>query len=189
MPNAFEQFIEEPQYLTKVSPATIEWYRQSLAWLGTESPTNEDLKSFVMRMREKGLKPSGCNCRIRAVNAFLKWSGSTHRVPKLKEPQLILPTFAADQIKRFLDHKPKGYYQRRLHLFVLILLDTGCRISEVLDLQVADCDLDNLLMTVKGEGQRNGECHSHWSCVKHFFVTPARCNHINCFSPQNRDAD
>jgi integrase/recombinase XerD len=61
MQSAFEQFIKERQYLTNVSPATIEWYRQSLAWLGTESPTDQDLKSFVMRMREKGLKPSGCN--------------------------------------------------------------------------------------------------------------------------------
>jgi len=45
-------------------------------WLGTESPTDADMKSFVMRMREKRLKPSGGNCRIRAVNAFLNGSGS-----------------------------------------------------------------------------------------------------------------
>jgi integrase/recombinase XerD len=150
----FEQFIKERQYLTNVTPATVEWYRQSLAWLGIESPTEDDLKSFVMRMREKGLKPSGCNCRIRAVNAYLKWSGSALRVPKLKEPQLILPTFTSEQIKRLIAHKPQGQYQRRLHLLVLILLDTGCRISEALDLHVADCDLDNMLMTLKGKGQK-----------------------------------
>jgi integrase/recombinase XerD len=56
--NKFEQFIKERQYLTNVTPATVEWYRQSLAWLGIESPSEADLKSFVMRMREKGLKPS-----------------------------------------------------------------------------------------------------------------------------------
>jgi hypothetical protein len=47
------QFIKERQYLFNVSPATIEWYEQSLRWLGTESPTADDLKAFVMRMREK----------------------------------------------------------------------------------------------------------------------------------------
>ena len=51
------------------------------------------LKDFVFRMREKGLKATACNCRIRAVNAYLKWAGSSLRVPKLKEPELILPTF------------------------------------------------------------------------------------------------
>jgi len=106
--NQFEQFIKERQYLTNVTPATVEWYRQSLAWLGIESPSESELKSFVMRMREKGLKPSACNCRIRAVNAYLKWSGSALRVPKLKEPQLILPTFPTEQIKRLIAFKPQG---------------------------------------------------------------------------------
>jgi hypothetical protein len=68
-----------------------------------------------MRMREKGLKPSGCNCRIRAVNAYLKWSGSALGVPNLKGPPLILPTFTAEQIKRFIAFKPQRHYQRRLH--------------------------------------------------------------------------
>jgi integrase/recombinase XerD len=152
--NRFEQFIKERQYLTNVTPATVEWYRQSLAWLGIESPTDADLKTFVMRMREKGLKPSGCNCRIRAVNAYLKWSGTALRVPKLKEPQVILPTFTAEQVKRFIAYKPKRCCQRRLYLLVLILLDTGCRISEALDLRVEDCDFDNLLVTLKGKGQK-----------------------------------
>jgi len=65
-----EQFIQERRYLSNVLPATIEWYTQSLHWLGTESPTADDLKAFVIRMREKGLKPTTCNNRIRAVNAY-----------------------------------------------------------------------------------------------------------------------
>ena len=104
MQTLFEQFIKERQYLTNVTPATVEWYRQSLAWLEVDSPTDDDLKYFVIRMREKGLKHSGCNCRIRAVNAYLKWSGSVLRVP-LKEPQVILPTFSAEQVKRFIAYK------------------------------------------------------------------------------------
>jgi hypothetical protein len=47
-----------------------------------------------MRMRVKGLKPTTCNNRIRAVNAYLKWVGSPLRVHKLKEEQRILPTLA-----------------------------------------------------------------------------------------------
>ena len=41
-----------------------------------------------------------------------------------------------------------------MHLLVLTLLDTGCRISEALGLRVADCDLDNLLLTLNGKGQK-----------------------------------
>jgi integrase/recombinase XerD len=146
------QFIKERQYLSNVSPATVEWYTQSLHWLGIESPTSAELKDFVFRMREKGLKATACNCRIRAVNAYLKWAGSSLRVPKLKEPELILPTFTLDQVQRLTRHKPKTFYQKRLHVIVLVLLDTGCRISEALGVRVGDCDLDDLLLTVTGKG-------------------------------------
>jgi len=46
--------------------------------------TDSDLKDFVIRMREKGLKVTACNNRIRAVNVYLKWSDSSFRVPKIK---------------------------------------------------------------------------------------------------------
>jgi len=166
---AFEQFIKERQYLTNVTPATAEWYRQSLAWLSSESPSEEQLKDLVMRMRVKGLKATGCNCRIRAINAYLKWSGSLLRIPKLKEPQLVLPMFNAEQIRRFIAHRPKGFYQRRLHLLVLILLDVGCRISEALDLKASDCDLDNLLLTLNGKGRKQRMVPFSFELRKHLF--------------------
>jgi integrase/recombinase XerD len=150
----FEQFIKERQYLSNVSPATVEWYRQSLRWLAVEAPNEDQLKDFVMRMREKGLKPTGCNNRIRAVNAYLKWTGSPLRVLKLKEPQIVLPTFTTQQVSILVKHKPKGSCPRRLHLLAMILLDTGCRISEALDLRLSDCDFDNLLIVLNGKGRK-----------------------------------
>jgi integrase/recombinase XerD len=161
----FEQFIRERQYLANVSPATVEWYKNSLRWLPSESPSEEQLKDAVIRMREKGLKPTGCNCAIRAINAYLHWNspssakkcgpGCPHlRVPKLKEPNVVLPTFTAAQIKTLVKWKPKWKAQRRLHLLILLLLDTGARISEALTLKVRDIDLDNLLMTLDGKGRK-----------------------------------
>jgi integrase/recombinase XerD len=55
----FEQFLRERQYLTNVSPRTIEWYEYSLKWLCCESPTEDELKTTVIRMRERGLKETG----------------------------------------------------------------------------------------------------------------------------------
>ena len=151
---SFSQFIKERQYLHNVTPATLEWYRQSFAALGTESPSDADLKNFVLRMRERGLKATGVNCRARAVNAYLKWMGSPLRVLKLKEPQYVLPTFTAEQVALIVRHKPRGFYKCRLHLLLLVLLDTGCRISEALGLRGQDVDLDSLLLTFTGKGQK-----------------------------------
>jgi len=62
--SSFQQFIRERQHLSHVTPATVEWYKNSLKWLPSESPSQEELKAAVMRMREKGLKASGCNCAL-----------------------------------------------------------------------------------------------------------------------------
>lgn len=150
----FEQFIRERQFLSNVSPSTLEWYKHSFKWLPTESPSQDELKDAVLRMREKGLKATGCNSAIRAINAYLKWSDSTLKIPQLKEPQFVLPTFTESQIKLLVRWKPKGKYQRRLHLVVLFLLDTGCRITEALTLRVSEIDMENMLVTLDGKGRK-----------------------------------
>ncbi len=150
----FQQFTRERQYLHNVTPATLEWYNNSLRWLPCEDPSQEQLNNAVLRMREKGLKATGCNSAIRAINAYLKWSGSSLKVRQLKEPQLILPTFTEAQVKHLVNWKPKGRYPRRLHLLVLFLLDTGCRISEALGLRVREIDFENLLVALDGKGRK-----------------------------------
>jgi integrase/recombinase XerD len=150
----FQQFIRERQYLHNVSPRTVEWYKDSFRWLPCEAPSQEQLNEAVVRMREKGRKPTGCNCTIRAINAYLKWSGSSLKIRPLKEPRLVLPTFADAQVKHLVAWKPKGKYQRRLHLLTLFLLDTGCRISEALNLRVREIDFENLLVTLDGKGRK-----------------------------------
>ncbi|HEV1993789.1 MAG TPA: site-specific integrase [Candidatus Acidoferrum sp.] len=147
----FEQFVKEKQYLQNVSIATLSWYRHAAKWLPCESPDADQLKQMVMAMREAGLKPTGANAAIRAVNVYLKWSGSQHKVPQLKEPEFVLPTFSDIQIKLLVTSKPHD----RLHLLVLVLLDSGCRISEALGLQWSDVDWDNCLLTLHGKGRKD----------------------------------
>jgi integrase/recombinase XerD len=150
----FSQFIRERQYLYNVTPATLAWYQNSLKWLPTETPTQDDLKDAVVRMHEKGNKATGCNSAIQAINCYLRWSGSTLKIPHLKAPEFVSPTFSAAQVSQLVNWKPRGFYQRRLHLLTLVLLNTGCRITEALTLRVRDIDLDNLLVTLDGKGRK-----------------------------------
>jgi integrase/recombinase XerD len=163
----FNDFIRERRYLNNVSASTISWYTHALKWLPNESPSQAELKEVVLRMREKGLKATGCNAAIRAINAYLHWNsaagerkcgaGCQHlHIPQLKEPENILPTLTAAQVTRLVNWKPKPkhFYQRRLHLLTLLLLDTGCRITEALTLRVRDVDMENLLITLEGKGRK-----------------------------------
>ena len=164
--SSFTAFVQERRYLKNVSPSTVSWYTHAFKWLPSESPSQEELKDAVMRMRAKGLKETGCNANIRAINAYLHWHSGTERkcgagcnhlrISQLKEPQIILPTLTAAQIVLLVNWKPKAkkFYQRRLHLLTLLLLDTGCRITEALTLSVCDVDMDNMLITLDGKGRK-----------------------------------
>lgn len=184
MNSTFERFIKEREFLSNVAPATLEWYRQSLAWLRVDKPTASELKDFVLRMREAGLKASSCNCRIRAVNSYLRWAGSEHKVPKLKEPQKVLPVFSVEDIGKFAAWKPKTLTQHRLQVLLLLLADTGCRISELLCLQWEDVSFDDLLLCVRGKGDKQRRIpfspearrflFKYQQKAKHDLVFPAR---------------
>lgn len=161
----FDEFVRERKYLHNVSPHTVRWYVHAFKWLPSESPTQAELKDMVVRMRGAGLKETGANAAIRAINAYLHWNGGsdqkcgagcTHpRVKQLKEPQNVLPTFTDTQVKLIVNWRPRAnyFYDRRLHLLALLLLDTGARISEALGLRVSDVE-DNMLLVLNGKGRK-----------------------------------
>src|SRR5580658_4556719 len=135
----YEDFLKEKQYITNVSPRTLEWYNQALGWW------DGDVKKTVIRMREAGLKPRSINSYRTAINSYLHWlSGSDKKcspqcphqtIPRMKDEQRVLPTFKPEDIQAILRWKPKNRCERRLHTLTLMLVDTGCRISELLGLR------------------------------------------------------
>jgi site-specific recombinase XerD len=149
----FQQFIRERQYLHNVSPATVSWYTHNFKWMPSESPTEDDLKAMVIRMREKGLRATGCNSAIRSINAYLRWSGSTLKIQQMREERRVLPTYETGHISRIMQWRPKSTAQHRLQAVIATLCDTGARISEVLSLRWEDVDFDNLLLTLHGKGR------------------------------------
>ena len=84
-------------------------------------------------------------------------AGCTHpRIRQLKEPQIILPTFTEAQVNcsSVGSRDQKTSTSGGSILLVLLLLDSGCRISEALTLRVSDVDLDDLLVTLRREGKK-----------------------------------
>jgi integrase/recombinase XerD len=164
----FEQFIREKQYINNVSPKTIRTYRDSLKafekFAGCSCPqylTAKSLRSFVVTAGGCGVSPGAINTFARSVNSYLTW---LHReghiseplaIPKVKQPKRIIPTYSADDVVRILSHKPRNHTERRLLTVLALLVDTGLRIEEALILRRAAIDLDSLVITVKGKGQKD----------------------------------
>jgi integrase/recombinase XerD len=170
----FQQFLRERVYLKNVTPKTRIWYES--AWRaftsahanrpdrlsGSPLITRNDLNHFVVHLRERGVKPVSCNTWVRALNAFCRWlheQGEIPTVVKLAPQRLekrLLRTHDEAVLRALLTFRPKDFAQWRVHALVSTILDTGCRIEELLTARKANFDIDNLLLTVCGKGRK--EC-------------------------------
>jgi integrase/recombinase XerD len=168
----FDQFVRERTYLHNVTPKTLEWYatawnafqryRREVPSRSEDGPliSRPDLQGFVVHLRERGLKPISCNSWLRVMNTFCGWLheqgaiGERVRVRPQKLEKRILRLHDATALRKLLAYKPKAYVQWRVHTVTCTILDTGCRINELLTVRSADFDFDNLLLTVNGKGRK-----------------------------------
>ena len=159
------------------SPRTIRWYGDLLAEFlrflerEGERATLLDLASPQVRRwlltlqsaRERPLAPSSLAGRVRTVRAFGSWVAAefglpespVRRVPVPRVPERIIPSLREADLRGLLHAVDEGSTQsERDRAIVLLLLDTGLRLSEVAGLRVADVDLVEGRCRVIGKGNR-----------------------------------
>jgi integrase/recombinase XerD len=166
MRDLFQAFARARRYTKGVSKRTEGWYWQSwhafesvLADASPETLTKSAFTAEIETMLSREVSPITINTYARAINAFLHWlSEEGHcpkpiTIPRLKEPDVVIPTLKPEDVQRLLQHRPTCKNHKRAQMLALLILDTGLRLKEALSLRRDDIDLDNLLLTVKdGKG-------------------------------------
>jgi integrase/recombinase XerD len=144
----------------------VDWYQSAWHAFKQSQPTTpieitkSDLLAFVVHLRERGVKPVSCNTWLRAMNAFCRWlheQGAAPTLVTLRPHRLekrIIRTHDEAALRVVLGYRPKTFEHWRVHAPILTILDTGCRITELLTASITDFDLDNLLLTVYGKGRK-----------------------------------
>jgi integrase/recombinase XerD len=168
----FDRFLRERVYLHNITPKTRDYY--VTAWKAfvrahAEAPirtadapifTRADLQHFIVHLRERGVKAVTCNCWLRGLNAFGRWLHAEGVIPQpvrlrpQKEEKRLLALHDQTALRALISYRPKTYIQWRVHSVACTILDTGCRIEELLTARVSDFDCDNLLLTVVGKGRK-----------------------------------
>jgi site-specific recombinase XerD len=154
------EFMRERQYLKAVSPQTLAWYTCSFKAFENALDSKAAVVQRIVELRERGLSSISINTYLRCINAYFAWLHKEHgrellRIPKLKEEQKILSTLTREQISHLIAFRPKGFNEARTHTAALLMLDGGYRISEILGLALANCDFDNLVVKVRGKGNKH----------------------------------
>jgi len=169
----FDQFLRERTYLKNVSPKTRVWYESAWKAFKLSQPvdlatseisagalTRAHLSAFVVASRDRGLRPVSVNTWLRALNAYCRWLQEEGvlrervKLQPLRVEKRLVKTVDDAALRALLNYKPVGYSQWRVHTMICTILDTGCRIDEMLTARVRDFDLDNLLLTVIGKGDK-----------------------------------
>jgi len=169
--SAIEEFLADCR-LRGLSPRTIEWYtyvlRPFARWAhaqGKQDPdavSERDLRTFLSERSEQ-VAPRRLNHFRDGIDRFYRWlmaegcaeANPAERIRKVREPRKLIPSFTQRQLAALLEQPDTDtFIGLRDHVFMLLLLDTGVRLSEALGLQVHDVDLGERTLLVMGKGSK-----------------------------------
>ncbi|WP_135227510.1 tyrosine-type recombinase/integrase [Deinococcus fonticola] len=152
------------------SPRTVEFYEQGMLALtryldsqGTPPDTDHvsrlTLQELQLALRERGLSPGGEHAILRAIRGAFRWAIEEElitvdptrklRMPAL--PQERPPTVQPEEIRAALKLVAAMDQPLRNRALLLVMLDCGLRMGEIIQLRVEDVDLAAGMVTVRAE--------------------------------------
>jgi len=113
--------------------------------------------------KQGNLSPFTIQGHVRAVKAFWRWlydqeyidNNPLAKYPLPKVPRNIVPTLSIQSIKSLLGSIDRySHVGARNYCILLLLIDTGMRVSEVARILLADMDLPKCLVKITGKGRK-----------------------------------
>jgi integrase/recombinase XerD len=153
-----------------LSKGTLYWYRFKLKLFSDYCDTKliksinqitpDAIREFLVLLESTGHNPGGIHSAYRALRAFLYWweneiepEGWKNPIRKVKAPKLTLePLNPADPetIRHLLSTCEYGkFHGDRDKAIFLALLDTGCRASEFLSIDIPDLNKTNGMILLR----------------------------------------
>lgn len=146
--------------------------------------TRADIRAYIAN-RTTSLSPASVNCQIRTFRVFYRFlvdEGELAASPMdgirlVREEETIKPTLTAEQLTLLLgSYKSTDFWGCRDKAIILTMLDGMLRVGELVNLGVADCDLDNGMLRVRGKSRKERFCP----------VTATTCRHIHKWKTKYR---
>lgn len=170
----FEEFYKLKS-LEGLSLRSLEDYRNHLEYFKTycfeyeRISTVRCVDSDLLRgylyflIHEKEYKSATVNIRLRTLRAYLKWLFKEEYIPRdfseklklVKEPIDTVKPLSDEEVKRLLKMPNRGTYAGYRDFTIMILmLDTGIRVTECMNLKIEDVDLSSRIILVRAESAK-----------------------------------
>jgi len=175
---SFENFLLASQLEGK-RPKTIQWYKEAiLPFLKfcQDEVTPEKIERYSAQLFNKGLSPASIDNRLRAIRAFLNFlarEGYTEEnfakyVRKVKLPKQYPYVLTDEQVTALLKAcNRKTWEGQRNYTMLILFLDTGLRLSELINLTISDLNMNKRSMLIRnGKGGKDREVYLGKTALK-----------------------
>jgi integrase/recombinase XerD len=180
--------------------------------VNVEDITQSHVKSYLIQCQEKGNKAGTVNTKLMRMRAFFNYmvecevikSSPAKKVRLLKE-DVKVEVFSDEQIIQMLNfyrrikRREKSYCAYRDYMIIVVILGTGIRRGEIINLRWSDIDFENQSISVFGKTRRKETlpmtekltkelrayqtfCKQHWGKTSEYVFTKRDYNQITEFS-------
>ena len=157
-----------------LAPRTVQNYKKQLSYFlrylekaqgvkDLEELKSAHVKQFIAMLQGKKNKPSYVNDLLKAVKVLCRYAYEegyieelpTKRVKNVKEPKVLIYTFSDDEIVRMIQfYDGQDYLDVRNRLMLMMLFDTGLRISEIVNMKPEQIRQGYFIVYGKGRKER-----------------------------------
>lgn len=170
--NVQEEFVFHCQY-RNLSPRTIKNYSKQIDYLirflqekGIEHIQDVErvhIKTFLLGMQRTGHTPNYVNDLLKAYKVFFRYAYNegytktllTEKIRNMRSPKVIIRTFSEQELKKMSNYyQGYDYLNIRNKVIMLLLIDTGIRLSELIGLKKEQLKYDYIIIRGKGDKER-----------------------------------
>lgn len=168
-----DEFVFHCQY-RKLSPKTIGNYTKQIDYLlrflqqekktvHIEDVRPNDIKAFLLTMSKAGRTANYVNDLLKAYKVFFRYAYGenyteellTAKIQNVKKPKVIIRTFTETELKKMSNYyQGHDYLTIRNKVIMMMLIDTGIRLSELTGMTEEQIKYDYIIIRGKGNKER-----------------------------------
>jgi integrase/recombinase XerD len=184
---AGKQYLDYCEFEKELSPFSIYEYSKTIKWtinivgdLNIEEVDENHITLLKIEYRKRKLKPTTRAHNLSIIREILKFCQEKMQlrvmdIEKIKRPKIPkrrVEYLTEDELKNFFNSIPKkSTRDYRFRALLSVLVSTGCRISEALNLKIKGIDWEQKEAMIVGKGNKERKLYfTDWSlkCIKDY---------------------
>lgn len=166
-----KEFLDYCQHNRNLSDNTMQAYGKALGQFVSWAAAHQmrwstlqqtDIEEYLAGMHKAGRKPATINQHLAALRSLLTWASNRQMIAsnparwirscKIED---TMPTPADKKaLLQYLNTAAGTDQARTIHALIAIIMDTGCRLQEVIDIELKDIDLSTRSIRIHGKGRK-----------------------------------